>query len=218
MRILLVEDDQMLGDAMCVALQRAGYTVDWLRQGGSVVTTLQSEEFLAVILDLGLPDMDGLSVLRQVRARNMPHPVLILTARDGVEDRVRGLDIGADDYMNKPFALDELLARLRALLRRSGGRTENRIQIGPVLLLIDSGEVYLDGQPVPLTRNEFKLLSVLALRGGRVMSKDALLQSLHGWTESATDNAIEVHIHNLRKKLGSQLIKTVRGLGYAIGE
>ncbi|MDO6705068.1 response regulator [Photobacterium sp. 1_MG-2023] len=216
MRILLIEDDVMLGESMVASLSRRGYTVDWLQRGQGVELALTTENFLAVILDLTLPDIDGLKVLRQIRRAGHPIPVMILTARDGIDDRVKGLDGGADDYLVKPFALEELLARLRVMIRRLSGSTETDIQLGNLTLSLSDNTVYMQGNPVQLTRNEFKILSTLVTQAGRVLSKDKLQQALHGWDEGASDNAIEVHIHNLRKKLGSPIIKNIRGVGYII--
>ncbi|WP_120510371.1 response regulator [Photobacterium salinisoli] len=216
MRILLIEDDLMLGESMVASLSRRGYTVDWLQQGQGVELTLKTEDFLAVILDLTLPDIDGLQVLRQIRRAGHQLPVMILTARDGIDDRVKGLDGGADDYLVKPFALEELLARLRVMIRRLSGSSETEIQLGELTLSLLNNDVSFRGEPVKLTRNEFKILSTLVAQAGRVMSKDKLQQALHGWDDTASDNAIEVHIHNIRKKLGSPVIKNIRGVGYII--
>ncbi|MGF1759208.1 response regulator [Photobacterium sagamiensis] len=216
MRILLVEDDFMLGESMVASLGRHGYTVDWLREGMGVEVALNTEEFLAIILDLTLPDIDGLHVLKKVRNAGHKLPVLILTARDGINDRVKGLDGGADDYLVKPFALEELLARLRALVRRMAGSVDECIEIGELSISLNSNEVHYQDQPIKTTKNEFKILATLATQAGRVLSKEKLQQCLHGWDESASDNAIEVHIHNLRKKIGNDLIKNIRGVGYII--
>lgn len=216
MRILLVEDDVMLGESMVASLSRHGYTVDWLQQGNGVELALNTEEFTAIILDLTLPDTDGLEVLRRIRRAGHTLPVLILTARDEIDDRVRGLDGGGDDYMVKPFALEELLARLRVLIRRQSGHTETQLTVGDLSLSLNTNEVHYQGKPVRLTKNEFKLLATLVTQAGRVLSKEKLQQALHGWDDLASDNAIEVHIHNLRKKIGSQLIKNIRGVGYII--
>ncbi|KLV10032.1 MULTISPECIES: response regulator [Photobacterium] len=216
MRILLVEDDAMLGQSMVASLSRHGYTVDWLQLGNGVELALKTESFMAIILDLTLPDTDGLDVLRRVRRSGHTLPILILTARDDIDDRVKGLDGGADDYLVKPFALEELLARLRVLIRRVAGSTDPVLEIGDLTLSLKNNDVYVQGNPIKLTKNEFKLLATLATQSGRVLSKEALQQALHGWDELASDNAIEVHIHNLRKKVGSKLIKNIRGVGYII--
>ncbi|MDV5168185.1 response regulator [Photobacterium rosenbergii] len=216
MRILLVEDDCMLGESMVASLSRHGYTVDWLQLGNGVELALRTETFMAVILDLTLPDTDGLDVLRRVRREGHSLPVLILTARDDIEDRVKGLDGGADDYLVKPFALEELLARLRVLIRRAAGCTETVLEIGDLSLSLKNNEVTVQDRPISLTKNEFKLLATLATQAGRVLSKEKLQQALHGWDDTASNNAIEVHIHNLRKKVGGSLIKNIRGVGYII--
>ncbi|PSU50185.1 two-component system response regulator BasR [Photobacterium frigidiphilum] len=216
MRILLVEDDVMLGKSMVTSLSRHGYTVDWLQQGNGVEVNLNTETFMAIILDLTLPDTDGLEVLRRVRKAGHTLPILILTARDEIHDRVKGLDGGADDYLVKPFALEELLARLRVLIRRVSGHTDTQLEIGDLSISLKTNDVHYQGNPVKLTKNEFKILATLVTQSGRVLSKESLQQVLHGWDDLASDNAIEVHIHNLRKKIGGQLIKNIRGVGYII--
>ncbi|MBJ7551172.1 response regulator [Marinomonas ostreistagni] len=216
MRLLLVEDDKLLGQSMVTSLSRHGYTVDWVEQGAGVVTALKTEVFTAVILDLTLPDMDGLDVLRSLRHSGYKLPVMILTARDDIQDRVQGLDRGADDYLGKPFALEELLARLRVLIRRQSGNADEVIQVGPLTLSLSEQAVSYDSEPLKLTKNEFKLLASFMINAGRVQSKEQLQQSLHGWDDSASDNAIEVHIHNLRKKAPNVVIKTIRGVGYIL--
>lgn len=216
MRLLLVEDDTLLGQSMVTSLSRHGYTVDWVDRGGGVEVAMRTEQFAAVILDLTLPDIDGLVVLRNLRRAGYTLPVLILTARDDIEDRVKGLDGGADDYLVKPFALEELMARLRVLIRRQSGYCDERIVVGQLSLSLAEQAVDYDGNRLKLTNNEFKLLPALMTHAGRVLSKDQLQQSLHGWDEGASDNAIEVHIHNLRKKVPNNLIKNIRGVGYII--
>ncbi|MGF1741640.1 response regulator [Vibrio profundum] len=216
MRLLLVEDDALLGQSMLESLTRRGYTVDWLEKGGGVTSALKVEQFTAVILDLTLPDIDGLEVLKRIRQAGYELPVMILTARDDINDRVTGLDLGADEYIGKPFALEELLARLRVLIRRQSGSANETISVGVLSLSLSEQSVWVDQQPLKLTRNEFKILAHLMTHAGRVISKDQLLQSLHGWDLSGSDNAIEVHIHNLRKKLPNKAIKNIRGVGYII--
>ncbi|MBD0785944.1 response regulator [Vibrio sp. Y2-5] len=216
MRLLLVEDDALLGQSMVTSLSRHGYTVDWVDRGGGVEVAMKTEQFAAVILDLTLPDIDGLVVLRNLRRAGYTLPVLILTARDDIEDRVKGLDGGADDYLVKPFALEELMARLRVLIRRQSGYCDERIVVGQLSLSLAEQAVDYEGNRLKLTNNEFKLLTALMTHAGRVLSKDQLQQSLHGWDEGASDNAIEVHIHNLRKKVPNNLIKNIRGVGYII--
>ncbi|MEZ8140612.1 response regulator [Enterovibrio sp. FF113] len=216
MRILLIEDDQMLGESMVASLSRHGFTVDWVQKGGGVELLLKTESFTAVILDLTLPDVDGIDVLKRLRQAKHTIPVMILTARDDIEDRVEGLDGGADDYMVKPFALEELLARLRVMIRRISGYVDTNIELHGVSVSLANNRVELNGEAIRVTPNEFKLLTTLMTHAGRVMSKDQLQQALHGWDEGASENAIEVHIHNLRKKTGGNLIKNIRGVGYII--
>ncbi|MFH4619505.1 MULTISPECIES: response regulator [Vibrio] len=216
MRLLLVEDDVLLGRSMVTSLSRHGYTVDWVERGSGVETVLKTEQFMAVILDLTLPDIDGLLVLRHIRRAGFTLPILILTARDDIDDRVKGLDGGADDYLIKPFALEELMARLRVLIRRQSGYCDTRIDVGELSLSLSEQSVDFQGNRLKLTNNEFKLLASLMTHAGRVLSKEQLQQSLHGWDEGASDNAIEVHIHNLRKKVSNHVIKNIRGVGYII--
>ena len=216
MRILLVEDDVMLGDGMVDALRSSGYTVDWLQQGMPALSALKSEEFAALVLDLNLPDIDGISLLRKLRREGQTLPVLILTARDALDDRVLGLDAGSDDYMVKPFALQELNARLRALVRRSKGQAQAVLEYGELQLFPASQQVTYRGEPVKLTPHEYKLLQELITQSGRVLSRDQLQQSLYGWDEGAESNAVEVHIHHLRKKFFPELIRNIRGVGYIV--
>ncbi|HFQ4957076.1 two-component system response regulator BasR [Vibrio vulnificus] len=216
MRLLLIEDDTLLGQSMVTSLSRHGYTVDWLEKGSGVTSALKTENFTAVILDLTLPDIDGLDVLRNIRSAGFNLPVVILTARDDIKDRVQGLDRGADDYLGKPFALEELLARLRVVIRRQSGSATEVIEVGELSLSLSEQSIRYQEAVLKLTRNEFKILAALMTNAGRVMSKDQLQQSLHGWDDSASDNAIEVHIHNLRKKASNVPIKNIRGVGYII--
>ncbi|EGQ9830784.1 response regulator [Vibrio vulnificus] len=216
MRLLLIEDDTLLGQSMVTSLSRHGYTVDWLEKGSGVTSALKTEDFTAVILDLTLPDIDGLDVLRNIRSAGFSLPVVILTARDDIKDRVQGLDRGADDYLGKPFALEELLARLRVVIRRQSGSATEVIEVGEMSLSLSEQSIRYQEVVLKLTRNEFKILAALITNAGRVMSKDQLQQSLHGWDDSASDNAIEVHIHNLRKKAPNVPIKNIRGVGYII--
>jgi two-component system, OmpR family, response regulator QseB len=218
MRLLLVEDDKALGEGVRLGLRQEGYTVDWLQDGASALHALLSETFDLLVLDLGLPRMSGLQVLRELRRSGSALPVLILTARDATEDRIAGLDAGADDYLVKPFDLDELKARLRALLRRSAGRAELRIEHAGVSLDPSSQQVSYQGKPVPMTPKEYLLLHELLSQAGKVLTRERLAQLLYGWDEEAESNTLEVHIHHLRKKLFSGLIRTVRGVGYLIEE
>lgn len=216
MRILLVEDDALLGDGIRVGLGQEGYTVDWVRDGRAAEEALRAEDFDLAVLDWNLPQRSGLDVLRGLRGRGDALPVLLLTARDTLDDRVRGLDSGADDYLVKPFDLEELGARVRALLRRSKGRAEPTLTHGALVLDPAARTVTLNGAPVELSATEFSLLALLLETRGRVHSRARLEQALYGWTRDVDSNAIEVHIHHLRRKLGSELIRTVRGVGYVI--
>jgi two-component system response regulator QseB len=216
MRILLVEDDAALGQATQAALRLEGYAVDWLRDGQHADDALRSDSFDAVVLDLGLPRKDGLDVLSALRSRGDSTPVLCLTARDTLQDRVTGLDRGADDYLIKPFDLDELSARLRALMRRSAGRAVNWVECGALRMDVAGHQVQLDGQAVDLSAREFAILTTLLESAGRVVSRERLEDSLYGWDQEISSNALEVHIHHLRKKLGSDWIQTVRGAGYRL--
>jgi len=216
MRLLLVEDDPLLGEGIRAGLAQAGFAVDWVKDGEQARHALDTEPYALMVLDLGLPRLSGEEVLRRLRARNDPLPVLILTARDTVADRVKGLDAGADDYLVKPFDLDELTARLRALLRRSGGRATPAIVHGSLEVNPAAHAVTLDGRAVDLSPKEFAILHHLLENAGRVLSREQLEQSLYGWGEEVESNAVEVHIHHLRKKLGAELIRTLRGVGYLI--
>lgn len=218
MRVLLVEDDRLLGDGVKAGLTGAGFAVDWVRDGEAALAALGSESFAAVLLDLGLPRKDGVAVLAALRAAGNPVPVLVLTARDQVADKVRALDQGADDYVVKPFDLDELAARLRALVRRSQGRAEACLRHGELILDPAARTVSLKGEPVLLTSREFELLRMLLDGAGRVLTRRVLDEQLYAWGESVESNALEVHIHHLRRKLGSELIRTVRGVGYMVDE
>lgn len=214
MRILLVEDDRLLGDGLQAGLAQAGHAVDWVRDGEAAVAALSAEGFAAVVLDLGLPKRDGLSVLQWLRGRHDATPVLILTARDQLEDKVRGLDLGADDYVLKPFDLDEVNARLRALVRRAHGRSEPLLTLGEVVLNPAARTVTRAGVAVELTPREFDLLHVLMQNAERVLTRRALEEQLYTWGEAVESNALEVHVHHLRRKLGSEFVRTVRGVGY----
>lgn len=216
MRILLVEDDPQLGDGLCIGLRQAGFAVDWLQDGISADQALRAETFDLVVLDLGLPGYTGMEVLARARNRGQDMPILILTARDATGDKVSGLDAGADDYLVKPIDLDELTARIRALTRRSAGRAAPLLVRGELQLDPAARRVTLAGQPVELSNREFSLLQMLLESAGRVLTRTQLEQSLYGWREEPDSNALEVHIHHLRKKLGSDLIRTLRGVGYTI--
>ncbi|MFZ5508599.1 MAG: response regulator transcription factor [Pseudomonadota bacterium] len=217
MRILLAEDDRIIADGLIRALRKSGYAVDHVATGSDADTALVGQQFDLLILDLGLPKLSGIEVLKRLRARKSPLPVLILTAQDAVEERVRGLDAGADDYLTKPFALPELEARVRALTRRGTGNP-TRIDFGPLLYDQVDRVARLNGQVVDLSARELGLLEIFLLRAGRLVSKEQLVDHLCGWGEEVSTNAIEVYVHRLRKKLepGGVKITTVRGLGYCL--
>jgi two-component system OmpR family response regulator/two-component system response regulator QseB len=214
MRILVIEDDTLLGDGIQKGLVQAGFAVDWVEDGALGETALAAEEYAAVVLDLGLPKLSGLELLRRLRGNGNGVPVLILTARDAVQDRVKGLDSGADDYVVKPFDLDELAARLRALTRRRSGEADALLRIGELELDPARHRVRFHDQPVELTAREFALLHELMLNAGRVLSREQLEQRLYAWGDEVESNAIEVHIHHLRRKLAPELVRTIRGVGY----
>jgi two-component system, OmpR family, response regulator QseB len=214
MRILLAEDDLLLGDGLRAGLRQAGFQVDWVRDGQAAERELRAQPYAAAVLDLGLPLLDGMDVLASVRRAGITLPVLVLTARDAVPDRIRGLDGGADDYVIKPVDLDELAARLRALVRRAHGQPQEWLQVQDVQLDPAGRTVLQAGEPVALSTREFDLLQALMLAAGRVLSREQLEQQLYSWGNEVDSNAVEVHIHHLRKKLGPQLIQTVRGVGY----
>lgn len=216
MRVLLIEDDRMIAEGVRTALRQEGYAVDWLADGGDADTSLRATRFDCIVLDLGLPIMDGLQVLRALRGRGDDTPVLILTARDAVPERVAGLDAGADDYLVKPFDLDELSARLRSLLRRGAGRAEPVIEHRGIRMDPATREVRLQGRPVRLSAREFAVLEALLRRPGAVLSRAQLEEHLYGWGEEVESNAVEVYIHGLRRKLGSDSIRTLRGVGYRV--
>lgn len=216
MRLLLVEDDAALGEGICDGLRLEGYTLDWLLDGQQALHALQGETFDLVVLDLGLPRLDGLELLRRLRAGGDAVPVLILTARDALDDRIAGLDAGADDYLVKPFDLNELKARLRALLRRSAGRARVLIEHAGVSLDPATRQVRFNGQPVVLTPKEYLLLHELLAQPGKVFTRERLTQLLYGWDDEPESNTLEVNIYQLRKKLCSGLIRTVRGIGYLV--
>ena len=216
MRILLVEDDKLLGDGLAAGLRHCGYNVDWLRDGEQARSALSTEDYAALVLDLGLPRVDGMSLLRGLRAAGNAIPVLILTARDSTWDKVGGLDGGADDYLVKPVDLDELAARLRALTRRASGQSTPLLQANEVELDPAARRVRLRGEPVELSAREFAILELLMRNAGRMISRAQLESALYGWGEGVESNAVEVHIHHLRRKLGADLIRTVRGVGYLL--
>ena len=216
MRLLLVEDDRMLGASVQRGLGLQGHAVDWVQDGQAAEAALAGEPYDVVLLDLGLPLKGGMEVLRAHRRRGGPTPVLILTAQDAVADRVAGLDAGADDYLTKPFDLDELAARVRALQRRGEGRASPLVEHGALVLDPAAHEVRLEGAPVALSRREFEILHALLEHPGRPVSRARLEERLYGWADQVESNAVEVHVHALRKKLGADLIKTLRGVGYVV--
>ena len=217
MRILLAEDDTLLGDGLRAGLRQLGFQVDWVRDGAAAERELRAEPYAAAVLDLGLPLMDGMDVLAAVRRAGVTLPVLVLTARDAVPERIRGLNLGADDYVIKPVDLAELAARLRALVRRAHGRPQESLTAQDVVLDPAARSVSQAGVPVALSGREFDLLQVLMLNAGRVLSREQLEQHLYAWGQEVESNAIEVHVHHLRRKLGNALIQTVRGVGYLLG-
>src|SRR5512146_2261979 len=214
MRILLVEDDPLLGDGTKAGLAQAGFAVDWVKDGVAAELALQTTGYAAVVLDLGLPRLSGLELLRRARASGAKVPVLVLTARDAVEDRIKGLDSGADDYLVKPFDLDELAARLRALVRRAGGEAAPMLRVGELELDPAAHRAQYRGAPVELAAREFALLHAFMLNAGRVLSREQLAERLYAWGEELESNAIDVHVHHLRRKLAPETIRTVRGVGY----
>ena len=216
MRLLLVEDDTMIGESVLDLLRAEHYAVDWVRDGEMVETAMRSQAYDLVLLDLGLPRKDGIEVLRSLRTRRDRTPVLITTARDSVPQRIAGLDAGADDYLLKPYDLDELLARIRALLRRAAGRAEPVFEHGGVTINPASREVTVEGLPVVLSAREWAVLEPLLARPGMVLSRAQLEEKLYGWKDGISSNAVEVYIHGLRKKLGAGLIQNVRGVGYMV--
>ena len=216
MRLLLAEDDRLLGDGICVTLNEAGYATDWVTDGLAAEAALQTESYALLILDLGLPKLSGIGVLKGVRQRGQDIPVLILTARDTVTDRVQGLDCGADDYLVKPFDMDELNARLRALLRRSGGRSNPVIEHGDIIMDPAAHVVTHAGNVVDISPREFAVLRMLLENRSKVMSRARLEEGLYSWGDEVESNAVEVYVHHLRRKLGAPLIRTIRGVGYTI--
>lgn len=216
MRLLLVEDDVMIGESVLDLLRAEGYAVDWVKDGVMAETALESQTYDLVLLDLGLPKRDGLEVLQNLRARKDRTPVLIATARDALKQRVAGLDLGADDYVVKPYEFDELLARIRALVRRAAGRAEPRYEHLGVSIDTVSRDVTLNGAPVVLSAREWAVLELLLARPGMILSRKQLEEHLYSWKDELSSNAVEVYIHGLRKKLGTHFIENVRGVGYMV--
>lgn len=218
MRVLLVEDDPLIGSGLEQGLKQEGFAVDWVKDGDAATLALRTTGYGLLLLDLGLPNRDGLSVLAALRLRDETLPVIVITARDGLPDRIAGLDSGADDYLVKPFALEELLARIRAVNRRHAGRAQTTLTIGALRLDPVKHQVWLNDDEVTLSPKEFVLLHELMREPGAVISREQFEERLYSWGEEVESNAVQVHIHNLRKKLGHEMILTVRGVGYRIGD
>ena len=216
MRLLLVEDDPMIGEGVQKGLHQDGFAVDWVQDGRAAELALETSSYDTLLLDLGLPRKSGLDVLVSLRRRGDPVPVLILTARDAVSDRVKGLDAGADDYLVKPFDLEELAARIRALLRRKSGRADPVVHVGNLTLNPATREVSLDGKSIALSAREFALLHALVERPGAVLSRAQIEEKLYGWGQEVESNTVEVYVHALRRKLGANVIRNVRGVGYMV--
>ena len=216
MRILLVEDDPLIGTAIEQALKGSHYSVDWVKDGQQGLTAAMTHEYSAVLLDLGLPTKDGMEILKTLRDQHNGIPIIITTARDAVEDRIKGLDLGADDYLIKPFRITELQARIRAVIRRNQGASRSTLECGDLVLDKAKGECFQAGKPVTLSAREITLMRILMLRPGRAFSKAELEEQVYGWNEEVASNAIEFIIHGLRKKLGKEAIKNIRGLGWMI--
>lgn len=216
MRILLVEDDRMIGEAVMLALRDAAYAVDWTQDGDSALAALSAQEYELVLLDLGLPRRDGVDVLRQMRLQGCATPVLVMTARDAVEDRILGLDLGADDYLVKPFDLGEMLARMRAVIRRHGGQASPLLSNGPLSLDPATHEARHGDSVCRLSAREYALLHALLVRPGAILSRTELEERIYGWNEEVESNAVEFLIHGVRKKLGTDVIKNVRGVGWMV--
>jgi two-component system OmpR family response regulator len=218
MRVLLVEDDRMIGEAVEQSLKDACYAVDWVRDGVAALAAFNSQNYDVVLLDLGLPKKHGLEVLRSIRSSDNPVPVLVITARDAVEDRILGLDSGADDYVLKPFVMGELLARMRAVIRRKGGASGPVLSNGVLTLDPATREVTANGVTTRLSAREFSLLQALLIRPGAILSRGELEDRIYGWGEEVESNAVEFLIHSLRKKLGSDAIKNIRGMGWMVSK
>lgn len=216
MKVLLAEDDAMLGRSMELGLRMAGFTLDWARDGLQTQAALREQEYDVLLLDIALPGLDGLQLLQWLRAEDLPVQVLVVSARDAVSDRVAGLNLGADDYLTKPFDLDELVARVHALARRRSGRAQPEMQFGRLIMRPLRREALLDNQAVTLAAREYDLLLALMEHPGTVLSREQLESRLYGWQEEVASNAVEVHVHHLRRKLGSAWIKNVRGVGYKL--
>jgi two-component system response regulator QseB len=218
MKILVIEDDRLIGDGIKAGLSKLGFSVDWFTEGKAGQAALSATSYDAVVLDLSLPGIDGLDILRGWRQQGRDEPVLILTARDALEQRLAGLQQGADDYLCKPFALSEVAARLQALIRRRHGQLQPVLRHGAVAMASGSHTATLNDEPLPLKPRELALLELFLLNPGRVLTRAQLEEKLYGWDDDVSSNAVEVHIHHLRKKLGSTFIRTVHGVGYTLGD
>ncbi|MGX5829927.1 response regulator [Mesorhizobium sp. 43Arga] len=218
MRLLLAEDDPMIGSGLQQGLRKKGFTVDWVQDGNSALLALETNPYALLLLDLGLPHKDGMDVLKALRQRGETLPTIIITARDALPDRLAGLDGGADDYLIKPFALEELISRIYAVSRRQAGRAQVELRVGPLRLDPVRHLLWLCDEPADVSAKEFALLHLLMREPGAVLSREQLEDALYGWGKEVGSNAVEVHIYNLRKKLGTEVIRTVRGVGYRIGE
>lgn len=218
MRILVVEDDALLGDAIAVGLRQDGHAVDWVADGVSAVAATQAETYACVVLDVGLPQLSGLEVLKRVREHGNKVPILVLTARDAIADRIAGLDAGADDYLVKPFDMGELRARLRALSRRATGEPAPLLTVGALQMDVTRHEVRYEGQPVELSTREFAVLHALLMNAGRVVTRAQLEEHLYEWGSEVGSNVVEVHVHHLRRKLHPSAVQTIRGVGYMIAK
>lgn len=218
MKLLLAEDDPMIGTGLVRGLKQAGFAVDWVKDGRAARLAVDSGGYGLLLLDLGLPQVDGVTLLKDLRRANVGIPVLVVTARDTVADKIAGLNLGADDYLTKPFDLDELIARIHALQRRQLGRTQPEMHLGALCLNPLNREASLDGKPLALSQREFALLAALMEKPGSVLSREQLEDRIYGWDEEVASNAIEVHLHNLRRKLGMAWIRNVRGVGYKVVE
>ncbi len=218
MRILLIEDDRLIGDGIKTGLQHMGFTVDWVTDGALGQQSISASSYDAVILDLSLPSKDGIAILKDWRNQGRPEPVLILTARDALNERIAGLNAGADDYLGKPFALEELAARLRALVRRNYRETTSVLTHGSIHFDLASKTVSRNGQPMKLSPKEWMLVELFLLNKKKVLSKNAIEEKLYAWGDEISSNAVEVHIHHIRRKLGNKFIQTVHGIGYTLGE
>lgn len=218
MRILLVEDDRSLGEGIRTVLRRGAFAVDWVEDGTAALLAAQDGDFDLVVLDLGLPRVDGIEVIRRLRAAANPVPILVLSARERPADRTLGLDVGADDYLGKPFDTAELLARVRALVRRSSGRSHPTLDAGDLHLDPATLEARWKGRTLDLTRREFSLLRLLMEQNGRPMARETIQKHLYGWDEDVASNAVDVHVHQLRRKVDPAIVRTVRGIGYALGQ